>query len=149
MARYNPQKIGAHLSYTIKELADSLEASGKTIHRWIDEGLRVIPGGKKPILIAGNDAKEFIRLRNSKPKVKLKRHEFYCLKCRGPTRAKKGSIVIMGSMKKGICSVCNGKIRKTIKPYRKEYQIPPPPVQMSIFNNNLNLTQNDKFNLPK
>lgn len=149
MTRFNPQKIYAHQSYTIDELASLIGADEKTCRRWIDDGLRTVPGSKKPILIVGSNAKEFIRLKNSKKKVKLRRHEFYCLKCRGPTRAKRGSIEVVESMKKAICSVCNGKIRKTIRPYQKDYPIPPSTVQMSIFNNNLNLTQNDKFNLPK
>lgn len=138
MTRFNPQKIYAHLSYTIKELSELLAINEKTCLRWIDEGLRIVPDSKKPILITGSDAKEFIRKRNTKKKVKLNRSEFYCLKCRGPTRAKRGSIVIVGNMKKAICSVCNGKIRKMFKPYQKDYHIPSNPVQMSIFNTNLN-----------
>ena len=126
------------MNYTIKELAKLLDIDEKTCHRWIEEGLRIVPDSKKPILIMGSDAKEFIRMRNSKKKVKLKRHEFYCFKCRGPTRAKRGSIMVSGSMKKGVCSVCNGKIRKTFRPYQKDYHIPSSPLQMSIFSNNLN-----------
>ena len=138
MTRHNPQKICKHMSYTFKELSEILGVTEKTCSRWIDDGLKIIPNSKKPILIMGSDAKEFIRTKNSNKKVKLKRHEFYCLKCRSPTRAKKGSLVIVGSMKKAICSVCNGKIRKTFKPYQKDYHISPTPVQMSIFCNNLN-----------
>lgn len=140
MTRFNPQKIYAHLSYTIKELSNLLDVDEKTCHRWIEEGLRTVPGSKKPILIIGRDAKEFIRMRNLKKKVRLKRHEFYCLRCRGPTRAKRGSITVSGGMKKAVCSVCNGKIRKTFRPYQKDYHIPTTPVQMSIFTSNLNQT---------
>lgn len=124
------------MSYTIQELAKALDASEKTCFRWIDQGLATVPGSKNPILILGSAVKEFLRKKGSKHKVKLERHEFYCLTCKGPRRAKRGSIAIVGSMKKAVCSVCNGKVAKTIKPYQKDYQIPITPVQMSMFGNN-------------
>lgn len=92
MTRHNPQKIYKHMSYTITELSEVLEVSEKTCFRWIEEGLPTIPDSKKPILILGSDAKEFLRKKNLKQKVKLNRYQFYCFKCRGPTRAKRGSI---------------------------------------------------------
>jgi hypothetical protein len=137
------------MSYTVSELSELLSISEKTCFRWIEEGLPTIPDSKKPILILGNDAKEFIRRRNIKGKVKLKRYEFYCLKCRGPTRAKRGSIEVLGSVKRGVCSVCNGKMRRAIRPYQKDYHIPSTPIQMSIFSNNLTNDENDKFNASK
>lgn len=136
MAKFNPQKIGAHLSYTIQELSDALCINKKTCFRWIDQGLRTVPDSKNPILILGSAVKEFIRKKNSKNKVRLKRHEFYCLTCKGPRRGKRGSIAISGSMKKAVCSVCNGKVVITIKPSQKDYEIPIAPVQMSMFDNN-------------
>lgn len=140
MAKFNPQKICKHMSYTIRELSELLGISEKTCLRWVDKGLMTVPGSKKPILITGEAAKEFIRNINSKRKVKLKRHEFYCFKCKVPRRAKRGSISESGGMKKGLCSVCNGKMNKTIKPHQKDYHIPLAPVQMSIFSNNQNKT---------
>ena len=137
------------MSYTVTELSEVLGVSEKTCFRWIEEGLPTIPDSKKPILIIGSEAKEFIRKRNLKGKVKLNRYQFYCLKCRGPTRGKRGSIEVLGSIKKAVCSVCNGKVRKTIRPYQKDYQIPSSPVQMSIFSSNLTNEENDKFNTPK
>ena len=133
MTRHNPQKIHKHMSYTVTELSEVLEVSEKTCFRWIEEGLPIIPDSKKPILILGSDAKEFLRKKNLKQKVKLNRYQFYCFKCRGPTRAKRGSIEVLGNIKRGICSVCSTKMRKTITPYQKDYHIPSPPVQMSIF----------------
>ena len=138
MAKFNPQKVSAHLSYTIRELADALDASEKTCFRWIDLGLVTVPGSKNPILIMGSAVKEFLRKRKSKNEVKLKRYEFRCFTCKAPRRAKRGSISEKGSMKKAVCSVCNGKMAKTIKPYQKDYQIPTTPVQMSMFDSNSN-----------
>ena len=118
MTRFNPQKIYAHLSYTIKELSELLAINEKTCLRWIDEGLRIVPDSKKPILITGSDAKEFIRKRNTKKKVKLNRSEFYCLKCRGPTRAKRGSIVIVGNMKKRFAVSVTEKYERCLNPIK-------------------------------
>ena len=136
MARFNPQNVNAHMSYTIQELAKALGASEKTCFRWIDKGLEIVPDSKNPIYIMGSAVKEFLRNKKTKSNVTLGRHEFYCFTCKAPRRAKRGSIAVSGSMKKAICSACNGKMVKTIKPYQKDYQITTAPVQMSMFGNN-------------
>lgn len=137
MTRFNPQIIHGHLSYQIREIMDVLDISQKTCLRWIAEGLPVVPGQKKPILIMGSDLKTFIRLKNSKKKVQLKRHEFYCLKCKAARRAKHGTILKSGDTKKGECSVCSSKMTRKIKPHQKDYHIPSTPVQMSTLFDNL------------
>jgi len=131
MTRFNPQIISRHLSYTLPEIAAKLGVSHKTIFRWIDEGLVTVPGKKKPILIHGTELKAFINARNSKKKVTMKRHEFYCFRCKVPRRAKRGTISQSGGEKRGECVVCNGKMSRKIKPYRKDYHISSTPVQMS------------------
>ena len=137
MTRFNPQIISRHLSYTLPEIAARLSMTKKSLYRWINEGLPVVPGQKKPILIRGDDLKAFINARNSKNKVKLKRHEFYCLRCRAPRRAKRGTITKSGDTRKGECSVCNGKMQRKFRPYQKDYHISSTPVQMSTLFDNL------------
>ena len=137
MTRLNPQIIHGHMSYTIKEIMALLKKSEKTCLRWIAEGLTTVPGQKKPMLILGNELKTFIRARNSKKKVRLKRDEFYCFHCKAPRRAKRGTISQTCDTKRGECSVCNGKMIKKIKPYRKDYPIPSTPVQMSTLFDNI------------
>jgi hypothetical protein len=134
MTRFDPRKISQHRSYTIKELSDLVGMSEKTCLRWIEKGMTTVPGSQKPILILGDAVKKFIRNRNSNNKIKLQRHEFYCFTCKLPRRAKRGSINILGNTKRGHCSVCNGKLSKTIHPIKKDYKIPSTPIQMSIFN---------------
>ena len=125
--KINPQKIHNHRSYTIQELSCLLGINSKTCLRWIEKGLKTIAESKKPILIMGKDAKEFLRKKDSGRKCKLKRRQFYCLTCKGATYAKRGSIKITGDKKLAICRVCNGKISRTIKPYQKDYTIHAPP----------------------
>ncbi|MES3032011.1 MAG: hypothetical protein V4699_02080, partial [Patescibacteria group bacterium] len=119
MTKINYQKIYSHMTYTIKELSNELGVNEKTCLRWIANGLKIIAGSKKPILIMGYDAKKFLRNKDSKKKVKLKRNEFYCLPCRAPRRAKRGSIKKLKNKKTGICHVCNGKMCRIFEPYQK------------------------------
>jgi transposase-like protein len=139
MTRHNPQLIHEHRSYTVKEIVLLLGVDKRTCFRWIQNGLAILPGPKKPILILGAVLKTFIRTHNSKKKVTLKRHEFYCLRCKAPRRAKRGTIYRSGYEKRAECSVCNGKMSRTIKPYQKDYSISPTPVQMSLLSDNLSL----------
>lgn len=134
MTRFDSRKISQHKSYTIKELSDLVGMSEKTCLRWIEQGMATVPGSHKPILVLGSEVKRFIRKKNSGAKIKLKRHEFFCFTCKLPRRAKRGSIGVSGNTKKGLCSVCNGKMSKTIHPIKKDYKIPSTPIQMSIFN---------------
>ena len=137
MTRYNPQKIYGHESYTIKEIVEILGVSGKTCLCWINQGLKTVPGGKKPILIHGNNLKDFIRQKNSKKKIKLKRNEFYCLGCKKPRCAKRGTLTESWDSKKGICPVCNSKMSRKKKPHQKDYQISSSPIQTSTLFDNL------------
>ncbi len=133
MTKYDPRKISKHQAYTIKEISDLVGMSEKTCLRWIERGMAIVPGSQKPILVLGDEVQKFIRNKNSGAKVKLERHEFYCFKCKLPRRAKRGSISISGNRKRGLCSVCNGKMSKTIHPIKKDYYKPSTPIQMSIF----------------
>ena len=116
------------MSYTIKELSETLNISEKTALRWIDNGLKIIPGGKNPILISGSDLKEFLINKDSKKKLKLKRSEYYCLSCKGPRRAKQGSTKKLKNKKIALCHACGSRVSRIFKPYQKDYKIPPYPV---------------------
>lgn len=132
MTRINPQRINMHKSYTVKELSILLDIVEKTCIRWIQSGLKTVGGNRKPFLILGSEAKEFIGKKNSKNKGKMNRNQFFCFQCKCPTYAKKGSQRIRGDKKLAICSVCKGKISRTFKPYQKDYKISSPPIQMSL-----------------
>ncbi len=102
------------MSYTVKELSAELGVDEKTCSRWIANGLKTIPGGKKPILMMGSDIKDFLRKKDAKKKVILNRNQFYCLTCKAARYARRGSIRELGGRKLGTCRVCNGKICRTI-----------------------------------
>ena len=102
------------MSYTIKELSDCLSVNEKTCLRWIGDGLPIVPGSKKPILMLGSEIKDFLKKKDSKKKVKLKRNEFYCLTCKAARSAKRGSIKKLLKQKMAVCRVCNGRMSRTI-----------------------------------
>ncbi len=112
--KINSQKIYTHRSYTIKELSDALSVDEKTCFRWIEEGMKTIPGCKKPILIKGRDIKKFLNNRKMKKKIKLNRSQFLCLTCKKASYAKRGSIRVVGKKKLALCRVCNGKMSRII-----------------------------------
>lgn len=98
------------MSYTIKEISTALGIAPKTCFRWIEDGLRIVPESKNPILILGSDLKEFLRRRSLKRKVPLGRNEFYCLTCKRAVFAKRGSIEVQKGKKTARCRACNGKL---------------------------------------
>lgn len=125
--KINPQKINMHRSYTIKELSVLLSIDEKTPTRWIEDGLPIVEGSKKPILIMGSAVKDYLRNRSLKKKCSLTRKQFYCMHCKKATYAKRESSKIVDGKKLALCSVCNGKISRTIKPHQKDYMICPTP----------------------
>lgn len=123
MTKINPKGIYKHMSYTVKELTDILKINEKTISRWMDDGLVAVPGGSKPLLILGSALQEFLQRKDSKKKVQLKRGQFYCFSCKAPRRAKKGTTRTIKGKKTAYCSVCNGKMSRTIQQAQNDYTI--------------------------
>jgi hypothetical protein len=110
----NSRTICSSRSYEIKELSDILGKSEKTFSRWIEQGLKTIPGCNKPFLIRGREVKEFMRNRKLKRKIPLNRRQFLCLTCKAARFAKRGSIRVVGDKKTALCRVCNGKMSRII-----------------------------------
>jgi hypothetical protein len=112
------------MSYSVKELTSLLNVDEKTIQRWTENGLKMIPGCKKPMLFHGSVVKEFLKNKDGKKRVKLKRGEFYCFACKAARRAKKGSTKVLPGRRTALCCVCSTKMSRTITPYRNDYTIP-------------------------
>lgn len=112
--KVNTRKICSHRSYTIEELSEILEICEKTFSRWIEQGLKTIPGCKKPFLISGHEVKEFMKNRKLKRKIPLNRNQFLCMTCKAARYAKRGSIKVVDSKKVALCRVCNGKMSRII-----------------------------------
>ncbi len=124
MSKINPKGIHKNMSYTVSELTSTLGVNEKTITRWMDGGLKTVSGCSKPYLIYGSDLQAFLKSKDEKRKVTLKRGEFYCFGCKQPRRAKRSSKKVVGDKEKALCSVCSGKMSRTIKPSQNYYQKP-------------------------
>jgi hypothetical protein len=123
MTRINPKGIYKHMSYDVKELTVKLHVNEKTISRWMESGLEAVPSGK-PFLFHGSSLQDFLRKKDAKKKVHLKRGEFYCFTCKAPRRAKKGTTRTLRGKKHALCNVCNGKMSRTIQPAQNDYMEP-------------------------
>lgn len=78
--RHNLLRIKRHLSYTAKELADTLSINITTVWRWKREGLVPIEG-TWPFLFAPAEILRFLKLKN-KPRRSLAPGQFLCVACK-------------------------------------------------------------------
>src|ERR1700678_173824 len=97
MAKINIKLISAHMSYTILELSDQICVNPKTVRRWIDDGLKIVPGSENRIIVMGQEVSDFLRARRSKRKIALNRNQFCCFRCKAARHAKRGSTTVVGN----------------------------------------------------
>jgi Helix-turn-helix domain len=109
--RPDRRRVKALRSYTIDEVARTLEVHRNTVRNWIKAGLPVIDG-KRPILILGVDLAEFLLQRRDARRQPCRAGQMFCLKCRKPqepagrmadfvaSSATSGALI-------GICPACN------------------------------------------
>lgn len=89
--RYNPRLITSRHSYTPEEIATLFHINKKTIFRWLGDGLHPLEKNTRPLLIMGDELRHFLSEKMKKRKIPLQKGEYYCLKCKVPTRAKSGT----------------------------------------------------------
>lgn len=82
---HNPNLCKIHRSYTIEEIANLYTVHKNTVRAWIKGGLQVCDN-LKPLLILGQDLKDFLRGKRTQNKRPCKPNEIYCLKCRTPQK---------------------------------------------------------------
>jgi len=129
--KYNTNLIKAKRSYAPAEIAKLFNIDKKTCFRWIDkEDLKVIQKNTKPLLIMGDELKEFLKAKQLKRKTKLAVDEYFCMKCQKATKVKIGSEKIKNTgktigkdnreqkIKTGICEKCGAKINRFLGVYQ-------------------------------
>jgi len=110
--RANPMAVKASLTYEVREASIALGKSKGTIRNWIRDGLPVV-ASKKPLLISGQDLRDYIRVKSKGAKTSLGPEQLYCLSCQAG-RKPLGMIVeiVPNNYKtdrlKGDCGVCGG-----------------------------------------
>ena len=112
--RPDRRRVKVLRSYTIDEVARTLEVHRNTVRHWIKTGLPVIDD-KRPVLMLGSDLAEFLTRRRHARRQPCLAGQMFCLKCRKPqepagqmadyvaSSATSGTLV-------GICPACNGLI---------------------------------------
>jgi hypothetical protein len=110
--RPDRRRVKVLRSYTIDDVARSLEVHRNTVRHWIKAGLPVIDD-KRPILILGRDLREFLLRRRDARRQPCQAGQIFCLKCRKPQEPAGrmadyvGSSATSGALV-GICPACNG-----------------------------------------
>lgn len=116
--KIDARRIKIHLSYTISEVAELLGVHKNTVQHWIKSGLPHIRDGR-PLLILGQDLKEFLNGRRLKGRKPCPPGHLFCLKCREPRRPAARMldyvpITLTSGNLKGICEVCETFIFRRI-----------------------------------
>lgn len=92
--------IRARRSYSIKELGGLLGVHSRTVQLWHREGLSSIDDRSHPLLFLGAVAKDFLRVKIRKRRVKLGPNEFFCPRCRRAAQSIPGKINVISTGKR-------------------------------------------------
>lgn len=82
--RANWRRIKRHRSYTVDELARTLDVSKGTVRLWLKKGLPSITD-RRPALLLGDDVISFLKTQG-RPKQTCAPGEMFCLKCQAPRK---------------------------------------------------------------
>jgi len=82
--KLNISLISNRREYSYTEITELFNLHIRTIQAWKTEGLNILEGTKRPILVLGIELKKFLEERQRKYKKPLKRDEFYCTRCNEP-----------------------------------------------------------------
>jgi len=113
----NISLVHSRREYSYKEIAELFNRHPRTIQSWRKQGLRILDGTAKPILILGAELKRFLQEKRKKKKRPLEIDEFYCTRCNEPRKSIPDKIMVEHTGRligdeikqlriKGICTVC-------------------------------------------
>lgn len=110
--RINYRLIKSLRSYEIGELASLLGCHKNTVRHWIRNGLPTLCDGRRPILVHGSDAREYLEKKRRQAKRKCRPDEMYCFGCRQPRRPAFGMVDFKatsstGGLLAGLCEECS------------------------------------------
>ncbi|MFK7792607.1 MAG: helix-turn-helix domain-containing protein [Devosiaceae bacterium] len=103
--------------YTIEEAAAVSGVSARTVRAWARDGLRTM-NAERPILIRGDDLREYIKSKRASRKIQTSIDTFFCLPCRRERRAAEGlaDCTIAGERATltALCEACETVVFKPI-----------------------------------
>ena len=82
--RVDPRRIKIHRSYTVEQLAQLLDCHKNSVRLWIKQGLDILDDGRRPLMIQGSVARQFLEEKRRSRRRRCLPHELYCLSCREP-----------------------------------------------------------------
>ena len=108
--KIDARRVKIHRNYTISEVAQLLGVHKNTVQHWLKSGLPHI-GEPRPILILGQDLKDYLNDRRQKARKPCPIGHLFCLKCRQPRRPAAQMldytpISLTSGNLRGICEVC-------------------------------------------
>ena len=110
-------RIKSFRTYRIEEAAEVSGVSPRTICNWAANGLHVMDG-ERPVLIRGDDLRDFIKDQRKGRKIKTALDRFFCVRCRKARSAAGGfaDCNIKGKQVKltAMCEVCETVVSKVI-----------------------------------
>lgn len=116
--RFQTRRIKRNQAYRVYELADAAGVSTPTVRNWIKAGMLLVDA-KRPIMILGFHALDFLKMRKAKAARPLAIGEFYCLSCKD-ARLPLGGMAdyfatsAAGGRLKALCDVCEGQCCRNI-----------------------------------
>ena len=118
MANHNPNKVKINRNYSYEELAAVYGVHKNTVANWVNDGLPCLKD-RRPYLILGADAKQYLQERRQAKKQKCKSNEFFCMRCKKPTEAEENYVEYLpltatkGRLS-GFCITCEGVVNKFV-----------------------------------
>jgi len=109
--------IKALRCYRVEEAAEVSGVSPRTIRNWIANGLPIFDSDR-PLLIRGDDLRDYIKGTRASRKVKTALDEFYCLACRKARKPAGGfadcNVKDGRAILTALCAVCEIVVYKPV-----------------------------------
>jgi hypothetical protein len=104
--------------YSLRELAQELGISVRSIRGWLDQGLPCRRDERGHLWIDGRQFAAWVKTINApRPRQSLQAHEAYCLGCRRPVKLLNPNLSSRGKQRllRGICAECGQVVCRAVR----------------------------------
>ncbi|MFQ3245359.1 MAG: hypothetical protein ACI9SP_002006 [Arenicella sp.] len=114
--RLNPNLAKIHRNYLVVEVAELFGVHKNTVRAWVKSGLPICDENH-PMIILGQELRDYLKAKNTGAKRPCKEDEMFCLKCRWPKKPAGGMVEYIPSNNvKGclsaICPTCDSMMNR-------------------------------------
>ena len=108
------RRIRPSKTYSLSEIAETLDRDIATVCRWVRDGLPTL-GGQRPLIVLGSELKVWLRAKWSARKQPCQAGELFCCTCHKPKKPRPGSVRIVPNNEKTVsikaeCDVCGTRM---------------------------------------